>query len=97
MIRHIVLLKLKEETSAEAIEGISSALASMPEKIPQISNYVFGKDIAVSAGSADIGIMADFESIENYKAYSSPPAHVAAVQDVIKPHVAAKTAMQIEI
>ena len=97
MIRHIVLLKLKEETTTEAIEGISNALASMPEQIPEISNYVFGKDIAVSAGSADIGIMADFDSVENYKTYSTHPAHVAAVQNVIKPHVAAKTAMQIEL
>ena len=97
MIRHIVLLKLKEETTEETIEGIKSTLRALPAQIPEISNYVCGQDLEVSAGTADLGIMADFESVESYKTYSTHPAHVAAVHDVVKPHVAGKTALQIEL
>ena len=40
--------------------------------------------------------MADFADQENFKAYSAHPAHVAAVQNVIKQHVLQKSALQFE-
>ena len=97
MIRHVVLLKLKEETTSEAIEAINHALGNLPEAIPQIANYVFGKDLSISDNTADFGIVADFADQENFKAYSAHPAHVAAVQNVIKQHVLQKTALQFEL
>ena len=97
MIRHIVLLKLKDETSAEDIEAIKTTLGTMPGNISEIANYAFGQDLAVSSDTADFGIIADFEGVEAFEAYAKHPHHVAAVQNVIKPHVAQKTAMQFEI
>ncbi len=97
MIRHIVLLKFKEETSADAIEQIKASLQSMPANIPEIADYSFGQDLCVSDNTADIGIIADFAGVEDFKTYSKHPHHVDAIRNVIKPHVAQKTAMQIEL
>ena len=97
MIRHIVLLKLKEETTVEALENIKTVLATMPSKISEIAGYSFGQDLAVSDNTADLAIVADFDGVEEFKAYSKHPHHVDAVKNVIKPHVIQKTAMQIEL
>ncbi len=97
MIRHVVLLKLKEETTSEHVQAIAAALAELPSKIPQIQKYVFGKDLAVSDTTSDFGIIADFEDLESYKAYSTHPAHVEAVVNVIKPHVTQKNHLQFEL
>ena len=97
MIRHIVLLTLKEETTAEDLNSIKASLQSMPGTISEIANYSFGQDLCVSANTADLGIIADFEGVEQFEAYSKHPHHVSAIQNVIKPHVAKKTAMQFEL
>ncbi len=97
MIRHIVLLKIKDETTAADLDRIKASLQSMPENIEEIANYSFGQDLAVSDNTADIGIVADFEGINEFKAYSKHPYHVNAIKTVIKPHVVQKTALQIEL
>ena len=97
MIRHIVLLKFKEETSAEDLSSIKASLKTMPAEISEIANYSFGPDLCVSPNTADLGIVADFDSVEKFEAYAKHPHHVAAIKNVIKPHVVQKTAMQFEI
>ena len=97
MIRHIVLLTLKDGTTPDDLASIKASLESMPGAIPQIARYSFGQDLSVSANTADLGIIADFEGVEEFEVYSQHPHHVAAVRDVIKPHVAKKTAMQFAI
>jgi len=97
MIRHIVLLKLKEETSATDIATIKSTLQTMPGQITQIANYSFGEDIAVSDNTADLGIIADFNNVDDFKVYAKHPHHVDAIKNVIKPHVVQKTALQFEL
>ena len=97
MIRHIVLLKFKEETTQENLDSIKASLQSMPGAISEIADYSFGQDLCVSANTADLGIIADFESVEQFEVYSKHPHHVSAIKNVIKPHVAAKTAMQFEL
>ena len=97
MIRHIVLLKFKDETSSEDLAQIKASLESMPANIKEIAEYSFGEDLCVSDNTADLGIIADFEGVEDFKAYSKHPHHVAAIRDVIKPHVIQKTAMQFKL
>ena len=97
MLRHIVLLTLKEETSSEAIDNIKAILKTMPANIPEISSYTVGQDLAVSNNTADIGIIADFAGVDEYLVYAKHPHHVDAIKNVIKPHVAQKSAMQIEL
>ncbi len=97
MLRHIVLLQLKDETTSEDLQAIKASLASMPGTIPQIENYSFGQDLAVSPNTADLAIVADFADTEAFQTYAKHPHHVAAVRDIIKPHVSGKTAMQFEV
>ena len=70
MIRHIVLLKLKEETTSADLENIKTTLQTMPSEISEIAQYSFGQDLSVSDNTADLAIVADFKGIEDFKAYS---------------------------
>ena len=97
MIRHIVILKFKNETSAEDVQAIIAGLEALPAKIPQIQSYPVGADLKLVDGNADFGLVADFENAEDFRAYATNPDHLEVIQSAIKPHVASRVAMQYSI
>lgn len=42
LLRHVVLFKFKEGTSAESIKKVEVAFTALPSKIPQIQGYEWG-------------------------------------------------------
>ena len=97
MIRHVVILHFKSETRTEDVQAIVTGLQALPDKIPQIQNYCVGQDLTLVEGNADFGIVADFATAEDFKAYANNPDHLEVIQSVIKPHVASRVAIQYSI
>lgn len=84
MIRHVVLIKWKDETDSTQVEAVASALANMPALMPFIRRYDLGADLGVT-GSHDFAIVADFDSIEDYRTYADHPDHKAVITALIAP------------
>ena len=42
VLRHVVLFKFKDGTSAEAVKKVEEAFSALPSKISQIKNYEWG-------------------------------------------------------
>ena len=51
-IRHVVLLKLKEETTDEQKDAMQEALMTLPAAIPEIQGFECGRDRGLAAGDA---------------------------------------------
>ncbi len=51
MLRHVVLFEFAAGTSDVQIAGLEEALAGLPEVIPQIRTYVFGRDLGLADGT----------------------------------------------
>ncbi len=66
------------------MEAVASALAEMPVLLPFIRRYDMGPDLGVT-GSHDFAIVADFDSIEDYRAYADHPDHKAVTVSFIAP------------
>lgn len=79
MIKHIVLLKLKDP-SAENIELAKTKLLSMKGKIDILKNIEVGVDFLGSERSMDVVLLTDFESKEDLQAYAVHPVHVPVIQ-----------------
>lgn len=84
MIRHVVLIKWKDGTDANQVEAVASALADMPALMPFIRRYEMGPDLGVTS-SHDFAIVADFDSIEDYRTYADHPDHKAVSAAFIAP------------
>lgn len=95
-VRHVVTLTFRDDTTAEQIDAISSALRALPDVIPELKRYVVGVDLGRSEGNATLAIVADFDSWEGYEAYRDHPDHVAVATDMVLPVLSGRGAVQHE-
>ena len=75
MIKHIVMLKLKDP-STENIELAKNKLLGMRGKIDILKNIEVGVDFIGSERSMDLILITDFDSREDLQAYAGHPLHV---------------------
>lgn len=94
MIRHVVLLHWKPNTSAEAIAAVTDAFTTLSTLIPDIRSYQFGPDLAIYDSNADYVVVADFDNEADFKAYVVHPEHTALMKEVSVPIMASFSSAQ---
>ncbi|WP_061300011.1 Dabb family protein [Herbidospora cretacea] len=97
MFRHIVLLRWIDEATDEQKAAVVAGLETLPVAIPEVRKYVIGTDAKVSEGTFDLGIVADFDSADDYVVYRDHPVHLKLIDDVIKPILAGRAAVQFPL
>jgi 2-keto-4-pentenoate hydratase/2-oxohepta-3-ene-1,7-dioic acid hydratase in catechol pathway len=91
---HVVVLKLKDDATAEQKATIVDGLRALPAQIPEIQTYRAGLDLGLDPSGCHIGIVGTFESPEAYAVYAKHEAHVGLIQALIKPVLAKRAAVQ---
>jgi hypothetical protein len=97
VIRHVVCLTWKVDTTDEAVEAVRAALVELPGQIPEIRDYAVGSDLGVVDGNAHFAIVADFDDVDAWRRYQRHPAHEAVLAERIRPILAARAAVQLEL
>lgn len=87
-LRHVVLFKFKENTTAEKLKAIEESFAGLPGQIPEIIDFEWG--INNSPEGLNKGFthcfFVSFESEKGREIYLPHPAHKAFV-DLASPHI----------
>ena len=96
MIRHVALFKWKAGTTPEQIQALEDALTRLPGEVPEIRAYRLGADLGLGAGNADFAVVADFASLEDWRAYVQHPAHVRVIEEFILPIRESRVVLQYE-
>jgi hypothetical protein len=97
VLRHVALFRWKPETTAADVSKVEAALHQLPGKIPCILAYRFGRDVGVQDGNADFALVADFPDQEGLATYANHPDHQAVLQNLIRPILAQREAIQYVI
>jgi hypothetical protein len=97
MVRHVALFRWKPETTPEDVSRIEAALRKLPEKIPCIQSYRFGRDLGVQDGNADFALVADFADEAGLHTYGTHPDHLAVIAELIRPITERRDAIQYVI
>ncbi len=81
MIRHIVLMKRKQDVDPALIQAASAGLATLQAEIPGIVSHAFGLNNSVEGRSDgfDLGFTIDFVDVAARDAYLTHPAHLAYI------------------
>lgn len=74
-----------ESASGDEIRQFATELSTMPRRVPGILRYEHGDDLQLGPGNADYVLVADFETVEDYRAYSAHPDHVQFIETFVKP------------
>jgi hypothetical protein len=96
VFRHIVLLSFHAATTDADVDEVLDALRALPARIPEIRSYVVGADAGLAEGNATIGVVADFEDRDAYLVYRDHPDHQDVIARLIRPRLAARSAVQHE-
>ena len=87
-LRHVVLFKFKESTTAQELKTIEASFARLPEKIPEIVDFEWGTNN--SPEGLDKGFthcfFVSFSNEEGRETYLPHPDHKAFV-DLASPHI----------
>jgi hypothetical protein len=96
-IRHVVLFKFRPDATAEDKTAMQDGLAALPSAIPELLRYSFGPDLGLAQGNYDFAIVADVANREDFRTYVEHPRHQDTIVRLIRPIIAERTAVQIEV
>lgn len=97
MIRHVAMFTFKPDAPEETPASLAAELSQLPGKVPSISAYAYGADLGLREGNYDFAVIADFENEADFRTYVDHPDHVAFIQDHLRPVLAERVSIQIEI
>ena len=81
MIKHIVVVKLKERAPDKVQETVA-VLRGMEGRIPQLISIEVGADLIHSERSFDIALVTVVASMEDLQAYQVHPAHKEVIAHI---------------
>jgi len=88
MLRHVVLFKFKDSSSADDVQKVVDAFRGLKSKIPEVAAFEYGTDNSPEglANGYTHCFLITFKTEADRAAYLPHPAHKAFV-DVLKPHL----------
>lgn len=79
MFRHIVLLKLKPEATADERETLQRAIDDLPLVAPEIRGLRRGENVGSAPDNYDLAVIMDFDDEASFRSYLAGPAYHAYV------------------
>jgi hypothetical protein len=95
-VRHVVLFRFVDGLTPEQVAAIEDGLAALPGLIPEVRSYRFGRDLGLNDRNAGFGVVAEFDSVDDFVTYRDHPEHRAFIARCIEPAVAERVAVQMD-
>ncbi|MFI0350808.1 Dabb family protein [Actinomadura sp. 9N407] len=96
MLRHIILLRWSPDTTPDQKKAAEAGFHALPAAITEIRALTCGADLGLG-GTYDYAAALDFDDVAGWRAYQAHPAHRAFVDGVLKPVLAERAAVQIDV
>lgn len=96
-VRHVVCITWAPDARPEDIAAASDAVAALPALIPDIRAFSVGRDLGLAPGTADLAIVADFDSTDAWQRYQDHPEHQRVLGEHLRPLMAARAAVQFDL
>src|SRR4051812_28789086 len=96
MVHHIVLFKLKPDTTNEKVEEMMMNTRMQLLKIPEVMSVKCGKRIDPEC-QWPFFIALDFESMDKLAIYRDDSIHLKYVEEVLKPNIVERMVLDYEM
>jgi hypothetical protein len=84
MITHVVLLKLKTETTPDEVRQVLAQVLALQQSIPGIIDVQVGENLSMSHQGYTYGFIMHFIDAEHLKAYAPHPAHRVVSDEILR-------------
>jgi hypothetical protein len=82
MLKHVVFFKFKPETGAAEIADLEQSLRALPAVIPEIREFIVGRDVVRSERSYDLALISGFDDLAAMSRYQVHPDHQVVIAKV---------------
>lgn len=96
MLRHVAVFRWAEGTAPEAVGTLQEALGKLPSSIPELRGYRTGADAGLVEGNWDFAVVADFDGVAGWRAYTAHPAHQKLIAELLRPLLGERAAVQYQ-
>jgi hypothetical protein len=80
MIRHVVLFKLKAGVSPDDLDRWLEMSRRAHTRIESVRAFSIGTDLMHLPRSYDVAVVADFDSLDDTRAYAEHPEHLPVIE-----------------
>lgn len=91
---HVVTFKWTD--ASRHGQPLAEALRSFIATIEGVQSYHCGPDVGITPGAYDFAVAATFTDRDAFVAYRDHPEHRRIINEMITPHMEAKTVVQLE-
>ena len=96
MIRHHVITTLNDDAKHMG-PVIRDALLEWVAGVPECLSFEIGLDLELADNTGDIAIVAQFDSVEDYRVYATDERHLEVISTMIAPNATSIARSQIEL
>lgn len=82
------MFRWADHVDADHVRRVQEAYDEVASRVAGLRRHVHVVDAGVSAGSFDFHVVADFDSLTDWRAYRDHPAHVLLVHELLDGFVA---------
>jgi hypothetical protein len=94
--RHVAMFRWAEHVDTEHVQRVREAYDQLGGIVSGLRHHAHGSDVGVSEGTFDFHVVADFDSVADWRAYRDHPAHVLLVEELITGFVAEQATGQFQ-
>lgn len=94
--RHVAMYRWAEHVDTDHVRRVSDAYDRLAEQVVGLRHHAHGSDVGVSEGTFDFHVVADFETVAEWRRYRDHPAHVLLVEELITGYVAERASGQFQ-
>lgn len=88
------MFKFNEDATDEARAALVESMDMLAAAIPQIVSMRHGADLGFRDGNFDYAVVVDFDSTDDYRAYSQDPVHQEMIATRLRPIICERAAIQ---
>ena len=96
MIRHHVITTLNDDAKHMG-PVIRDALLEWVAGVPECLSFEIGLDLELADNTGDIAIVAQFDSVKDYRVYAADERHLEIISTMIAPNATSIARSQIEL
>lgn len=81
------MFRWAEHVDVDHVQRVRDAFDELADQATGLRHHAHGSDVGVSEGTFDYLVVADFDTVADWRAYRDHPTHVLLVGELITGHV----------
>jgi hypothetical protein len=97
MIIHVVAFRWKQGIPPGHVATVKAELLEFVSGLPEVKSYRCGSDVGASdMQNFDFAIVAEFDSVDDWRVYDKHPRHEEIRAGVVRPWIETRASVQFE-